>query len=258
MPESSFGNSVTRSEEESLALVDNMPTTSKPVLPPLQTPKSASFPSDLLKTPLSGVGCVIKQEEDLKTPITPPSAYTDFLKAITPVLSSPPPLSALPRSLSSDDSSGRNTPTSEPSTSCSFSFCKCESAKSPNGAPPTPSSAFAHTRPSSAGLRRLRIPQSPLHSACLHTPGSAQSPMSASIARSPFSPADWNLDSNGHRYFEAPRSSCIRPVSVRSVVTRTVTYKRTPLDPAPKGKKRKLDAPEMPPPPAVSAPTAVV
>jgi hypothetical protein len=82
--------------------------------------------------------------------------------------------------------------------------------------------------------------------------------MSAGLARSPFSPADWNLDSNGQRYFEAPRSACIRPVSVRSVVTRTVTYKRTPLDPAPKGKKRKLDAPEMLPPPAVSASTAVV
>lgn len=239
-------------------MVDKMPVATKPVLPPLQTPKSTSFPSDLLKTPLSGVGAVIKQEDDLKTPITPPSAYTDFLKALTPVLTSPPPLSALPRTFPSDDSSGRNTPTSEPSTSSSFSPCRCDSIKSPNGAPPTPSSAFAHTRPTSAGLRRLRIPQSPLHSAPLQTPGSAPSPMSASVARSPFSPADWNLDSNGHRYFEAPRSACIRPVSVRSVVTRTVTYKRTPLDPAPKGKKRKLDAPEMPPPPAVPASTAVV
>lgn len=228
-----------------------MPATTKPVLPPLQTPKSASFPSDLLRTPLSGVGCVIKQEDSLTTPITPPSAYTDFLKALTPILTSPPPLSALPRSLSSDASSGRNTPTSEPSTSSSFSSCKCDGVKSPNAAPPTPSSAYAHTRPASAGLRRLRIPQSPL-------PGGAQSPMSASIARSPFSPADWNLDSTGHRYFETPRSACIRPVSVRSVVTRTVTYKRTDLDPAPKGKKRKLDSPDMPPPPAASTSTAVV
>ena len=235
-----------------------MPAATKPVLPPLQTPKSASFPSDLLKTPLSGIGCVIKQEENLKTPITPPSAYTDFLKALTPVLTSPPPLSALPRSLSSEDSSGRNTPTSEPSTSSSFSFCKCESLKSPIGAPPTPSSAFAHARPTSAGLRRLRIPQSPLYAPSLHTPGSAQSPMSASIARSPFSPADWNLDSTGHRYFEMPKSASIRPVSVRSVVTRTVTYKRTDLDPAPKGKKRKIDKPDMPPPPAATASTAVV
>jgi len=38
-----------------------------------------------------------------------------------------------------------------------------------------------------------------------------------------------------------PRSACSKPVSVRSVVTRTVTYKRTTpnLDPAPKGKRRK-------------------
>lgn len=32
-------------------------------------------------------------------------------------------------------------------------------------------------------------------------------------------------------------------MSVRQVVTRTVTYCRTPLEPAPRGKRRKLDAP---------------
>ena len=30
-------------------------------------------------------------------------------------------------------------------------------------------------------------------------------------------------------------------VSVRQVVTRTVTYSRTPLDPAPKGKRRRVE-----------------
>ena len=277
-PGSSYQISVTRSEEE-LSTTSTMAATKKPILPPLQTPKSASFPSDLLlKTPLSAVGSVIKQEEGINTPITPPSAYTDFLKALTPVLTSPPPLSAvpplsgIPRSLSdsavptrsfapSEDSSNTTTPISEPPSSKSFSFCKCEGVKSPHGANPTPPSPFAHpSQPARTptSLRRLRIPQSPLHSAPLYTPHSAQSPMSATIARSPFSPADWNLDATGHRYFETPRSACVRPVSVRSVVTRTVTYKRTPLDPAPKGKKRKMDGPDMPPPPPNTAQTAVV
>jgi hypothetical protein len=59
--------------------------------------------------------------------------------------------------------------------------------------------------------------------------------MSATTLRSPYSPADWKL-----RYIETPRSACGNPVSVKQVVTRTVTYKRTPLDPPPKGKRRKM------------------
>lgn len=59
--------------------------------------------------------------------------------------------------------------------------------------------------------------------------------------RSPFSPADWSLDPS--RHFEFTRTGNVRPVSVRSVVTRKVIYKRSPpLEPAPKGKKRKLDS----------------
>jgi len=34
-------------------------------------------------------------------------------------------------------------------------------------------------------------------------------------------------------------------VHVRQVVTRTVTYCRTPLDPAPKGKRRKLEVEDV-------------
>ena len=232
-----------------------MPAVTKPVLPLLQTPKSASFPSEIITSPLPGLAAaVIKQEDALKTPITPPSAYTNFLKAITPVLASPAPLSAIPKSLSSDGSSAGTTPTSEPSTSSSFSFNQAERVKSLSVAVPPPS-PFGHgqTARTPTSLRRLRIPQSPNNS-----PGTA-SPLSANVARSPFSPSEWGLDGSGHRYFEAPRSACVRPVSVRSVVTRTVTYKRTPLDPAPKGKKRRMNSPEMPPPPtAMAAPAAVV
>ncbi|KAF7513988.1 hypothetical protein GJ744_006602 [Endocarpon pusillum] len=232
----------------------------KPVLPPLQTPKSSIFPSEIL-SPLPSSLSTVKKEEDMRTPITPPVAYTDFLKTLTPVLSTASPRSALPRSFSFESSSGKSTPTSEPSTatSSSFPFSRRDTHKSPPvSAATVPQSPFAHHRSarSPTDLRRLRIPPSPLCS-----PGN-DSPRSASInaMRSPFSPADWALDSNGTRYFETPRSACVRPVSVRSVVTRTVTYKRTPpLEPAPKGKKRKMSEKSMSPQPvlATTPPAAV-
>ena len=239
-----------------------MAATKKPSLPPLQTPQTASFPSEIVETPLSALPPAIKQENGLKTPITPPVAYTEFLKALTPVLISPKQTPALPRNLSSESASGRETPTSSHSASSSFSFSRQDSHKI-TSAPAPPPSPYVRSNSSArtpTSLRRLTIPQSPAgspHSAAtLSTTG-----LTSAIARSPFSPADWNLDSNGRRYFEQPRSATVRPVSVRSVVTRTVVYKRTPpLDPAPKGKKRKLDVSDMPPPSAVSpaAPTAVV
>jgi hypothetical protein len=238
-----------------------MAATKKPTLPPLQTPQTASFPSEIVETPLSALPPAIKVEHGLKTPITPPVAYTEFLKALTPILTSPKPTPALPRSLSTESAPARETPTSSQSASSSFSFSRQDTHKFTSASAPPPSS---FVRPNSAArtptsLRRLTIPQSPAGSprsaATMSTTG-----LTSAMARSPFSPADWNLDSTGRRYFEQPRSATVRPVSVRSVVTRTVVYKRTPpLEPAPRGKKRKLDVSDMPPPSAVSpaAPTAV-
>jgi hypothetical protein len=238
-----------------------MAATKKPSLPPLQTPQTASFPSEIVETPLSALPPAIKQEHGLKTPITPPVAYTEFLKALTPIITSPKQIPALPRILSTESAPARDTPTSSHSTSSSFSFSRQDTQKSASTSAPPPS-PFVRSNSSArtpTSLRRLTIPQSPAvspHStATLSTAG-----LTSAMARSPFSPADWNLDSSGRRYFEQPRSATVRPVSVRSVVTRTVIYKRTPpLDPAPKGKKRKLDVSDMPPPSAVSPapPTAV-
>jgi hypothetical protein len=238
----------------------------KPILPPLQTPKSATFPSEILSGHTSSLSA-IKQEDDLRTPITPPIAYTDFLKTLTPVLSTASPRSALPRTFSfEEEASTKSTPATEPPTSYSscFPFSRYDTHKSPPtsaAAVGTPPSPFVHPRSArspTSGLRRLRIPPSPLCS-----PGAADSPRSATFSamRSPFSPSEWVLDSNGNRYFEAPRSASIRPVSVRSVVTRTVTYKRTPpLEPAPKGKKRKISDEATTPPAGfvTTPPTAVV
>ncbi|RMZ79172.1 hypothetical protein DV738_g3540, partial [Chaetothyriales sp. CBS 135597] len=231
------------------------PTVTKPVLPPLQTPKTASFPSEIVETPLSAcVSAVIKQEQDLKTPITPPTAYTDFLKALTPVLASPP-TSALQRSLSDETVATKDSTGSNPSSaSSSSSSSKSEEGKSETAAPTAPA------RRTPSALKRLRIPHSPHYSptTCGPSPRTGLSSISSAIF-SPFSPADWRIDSTTRKHFDAPRSACAKQVSVRSVVTRTVTYKRSPpLDPAPKGKKRKLDEPatNMPPPSASTTPPA--
>ncbi|KAI4217646.1 MAG: hypothetical protein LQ351_000242 [Letrouitia transgressa] len=207
------------------------PRSPKPTLPALKTVKSATLPSELPRSPVSGLLEVVKQEDDIKTPITPPQAYTEFLKALSPAVSSP----ATARS-PSFSFSGKSTPSTQPSSAGSGCMsCSCDPHKA-SSAPMVPPSPFMRP-PSSArtptALRRLRIPPSPVYSPATDSPKS-------SAMRSPFSPADWFLEGKT-RYFDSPRSGCHRPVSVRQVVTRTVTYTRTPLDPAPKGKRRKIE-----------------
>ncbi|MCJ1366507.1 hypothetical protein MMC16_005636 [Acarospora aff. strigata] len=207
-----------------------MPSTAaaKPKLPALKTPVSATLPSELPRSPIPGWTNIIKLEDDIKTPITPPTAYTEFLKALSPAVSTP----ATGASFGDNKYSGKSTPTSQPSTASSGCSCSCENHKSPTSAvPPSP-----FLNPKSArtptGLRRLRIPQSPVYSPA------TDSPLSAAV-RSPFSPTAWAIDGKT-RYFDAPRTGGHRPVSVKQVVTRTVTYTRTPLEPAPRGKRRRV------------------
>jgi len=209
-----------------------MPT-SKPKLAQLKTPMTSTFPSELsalsARSPLPGYADFIKQEDGIKTPITPPTAYTDFLKTMT----SPVP--------GDKSSSGRTTPTSAPSTGSSEHSdcsCNCDTHKSPTSiAPPTPVT-YPSSAPSTGRLGRLRIPASPAYSA-------AESPMSATSAvRSPFSarsPYDWDFKSKG-RYFDikSPITTRSSVRQVREIVTRTVTY--TPrMSPAPRGKRRKIE-----------------
>lgn len=207
------------------------PTVPTPRFPSLKTPRSATLPSELPRSPASGFLDIIKQEDDIRTPITPPTAYTEFLKALSPAVSSP----STGRSSTFWDKSGKSTPTSAPSSAGSACSCSNEVHK-PSSATTIPPSPFVRP-PNSArtptSLRRLRIPQSPMYSPATDSPKS-------SAIRSPFSPAEWFLDGKS-RFYESPRTGNHRPVSVRQVVTRTVTYTRTPLDPAPKGKRRKLE-----------------
>ena len=206
----------------------NMPNV-KPILPPLKTPKSAVYPSQLHNGSTSSVSDYIKQE-DQSTPITPPTAYTDFLKALTPVFTGPMSAShGFPKYLGENPSTA-TSPTSQPASAISESTFS-DSVRSPTVSlpPPTPNSA-APSRKNFHG-RRLRIQSALKFSPNADSPRSA-TPRSATTLRSPFSPSDWTL-----RYYDSPRSA--KPVSVKQVVTRTVTYKRTQLEAPPKGKRRK-------------------
>lgn len=247
-------------------------TDSKPALSALKTPLSATYPSEL-RSPMvhsASTPTFIKREDPLKTPITPPTAYLDFLKTLSPVLMSPMGTGTSSKfvfegnrptsmaSVTSSASSGsftstsapadKNSPTS-PASSRASSCCNCDHSKQepPKTAPLSkvdtvtipPPSPF--TRPQSARTPRLYIPQSP------YSPSSVRSPASAHSVNSPYSavsPKSWDLDKKTGR---------TRRVSVREVVTRTVTYSSTStpvdgkapnfpqIDPAPRGKRRKLE-----------------
>lgn len=240
----------------------------------LQTPGSASFPSEL-RSPLAGSPGFLKREHDLKTPITPPSAYLDFLKSMSPAILSPAPTSTSASFSFNDkpackvadaptEKSSISPPNSQPSLSRNTSYDSNSSTTStatdrstisinststnntrirPESPRITiPPSPFVKPGPRSARTpRRLQIPQSPFSPA----PPSAHSisspyqstPLSAAPWSASFSPRDVDTEANG------------KPgrMSVRQVVTRTVTYCRTPLEPAPKGKRRKIEgsAPEL-------------
>jgi hypothetical protein len=212
-------------------------TSSRPKLPQLKTPMTATFPSELsalsAKSPLLGYADFVKSEDGTKTPITPPIAYTVFLKKIEESIVSPP--------LTGKEHSQVSTPTSAPSTSSSDHSncsCSCETHKSPASAVLPSPFTYPTSAPPSALMGRPRIPQSPA------VPG-RDSPLSAtSTLRSPFSvrsPYEWDVASK-RRSFDimSPKISRCGVRHVREVVTRTVTY--TPrMKAAPKGKRRKVD-----------------
>lgn len=227
----------------------------KPALPPLKTPSNIVFPSEL-RTDSSTESA--RNEDSASTPITPPAAYTEFLKALSPIFSNPESADNVDYSKYRFNQHQRNAniPRSQPSSAVSGTFNFNESARSATLPPPTPHGP-THARREFSNLRRLRIPP-----ALRHSPSSAEplrsagprsaGPRSATIARSPYSayspyspyspysysPADWRM-----RYLDAPRTANPRSsnhkVSVRHVVTHTVTYTTTELDAPPKGKRRK-------------------
>lgn len=236
----------------------------------LQTPGSGTFPSELL-SPMTASPGFMKREDALKTPITPPSAYLDFLKNFSPAIQSPasttsarfsfqdrsfdrsfdkssdvkssisPPTSQPPlsRNNSSDTHTTEQSTTSTTSNAAADSTL-CRTSDSPRVIiPPSP---FVKPGPRSARTpRRLHIPQSPFSPALgsAHSVHSVASPYSST----PLSAAPWSA-SFSPREHHADISGPSGKVHVRQVVTRTYTYCRTPLDPAPKGKRRKIEKDE--------------
>ncbi|PYH96754.1 hypothetical protein BO71DRAFT_159390 [Aspergillus ellipticus CBS 707.79] len=207
----------------------------KPILHPLKTPKNMTFPSELREdtgggsSSLSGGGS--RTDEGLSTPITPPAAYTEFLKAFTPVFSPDGHGGTVTRFVwdKSANPNSNRTPTSQPASAVSGSFSFPDPTRPATATLPPPSPyGTVPPRRDLMNLRRLRIPPAMRYSPTLETPRSASSMLS------PYSPSDWKL-----RYWDGPRSATTSRVSVRHVVTHTVTYKRTQLDAPPKGKRRK-------------------
>ncbi|SMQ52541.1 unnamed protein product [Zymoseptoria tritici ST99CH_3D7] len=228
----------------------------------LQTPGSGTFPSEMLSPMAASPG--LKREESLKTPITPPSAYLDFLKNMSPAVMSP--ASATSTRFSFNDKSFDRSmeksidvkpsimspPTSQPSLSRNTSYESDESNKTTS----TSQSTHSTTKSSRPESPRIIIPPSPF---AKPAPRSARTPRRLHIPQSPYTPALSSAHSVQSPYISTPLSSTpwsasfstregnvdaiSQPgkVHVRHVVTRTVTYCRTPLDPAPKGKRRKIE-----------------
>ncbi|KAJ2965573.1 hypothetical protein NQ176_g10548 [Zarea fungicola] len=253
----------------------------KPKLEKLATPVTSNFPSAVTSaitsantgTPLSAFPPLFKADPDfIKTPISPPLAYTDFLSKAMSLNSSAVVSGELapesPRDsdspVATDSSEKADSPKDEqPSPATSTSSSK----------PSPPTSATASASEKAAALERALasasaslVPPSPYAKVPMSAPlmgptsfpsfklppspavSNLESPMSAVGAlRSPYSGRsvrsvfDWDAALKAH-YAEQKRSKTSRTSvrHIREVVTRTVTY--TPrMEPAPRGKRRKLD-----------------
>lgn len=234
---------------------------------------SAGLPSAGIVSPHPGF-VAVKTEE--KTPITPPLAYMDFLKAMSvgspafpsPSMASPPLTGKHPlnrtstagstasnktdTSASSEDSNEEERDEREiesgPSTATSVSTdvsCNCDpipkSAKAAVPASPFANYPLSAPLTGPAAFPSMKIPPSPI----TNTDSPVRSPFSARSVKSPF---DWEAALKARRYADAKSNhSCGKSSSsrtsvrhIREVVTRTVTY--TPrMQAAPKGKRRKVE-----------------
>lgn len=217
--------------------------TSKPKLE-LQTPKTAAFqestlspfPSELsalsssARSPYPGYGDFLKFEDGLKTPITPPSAYMDFLK-VKPV---------------GERGTGLPTPTSMPSSTVSTTppiiiSSEASSSIASNDTPCTCTCAVHKTPP--ATLKQLpiivRSGSSTSHKRLSPTLETDRTKSSEMVSR-PLSSQSQRRSREGHLEIKASQASS-RNSHIREVISQTVVY--TPrMSPAPKGKRRKLDS----------------
>jgi hypothetical protein len=244
----------------------------------LTTPGSGTFPSELL-SPMAASPGFMRREDALKTPITPPSAYLDFLKNMSPAVMSPAQsatsarfsfneknyANALERGLealnpksctfpSSKSGFPSLKPTSQPSLSREISADSTGSAASDkSGSTVTTTFSMPLIRKNSLNNRpespRLIIPPSPFVRPNAPRSASGNSAVTPrSYTGTPLSAQPWSASTSfsPRERQDAALSGTPGRVSVRHVITRTVTYCRTPtttmpLEPAPRGKRRRLE-----------------
>ncbi|KAG5930624.1 hypothetical protein E4U42_005286 [Claviceps africana] len=225
-----------------------MPTT-KPKLQKLSTPVTATFPSEISSattaTPLSALIFTKKMDpEFIKTPITPPSAYTDFLSKALALNSPSITLGDLSPDWSKSDLETERA--ERPSRSEAASPTSTESSRSRPAVSvpaltrtPLPTSAPMSAPPAAARFPSIKLPPSP---AISHTdsPRSASTSRSSLSARSVHSVFDWDAALKARFADKKQKASRSSIRHIREVVTRTVTY--TPrMEPAPRGKRRKVE-----------------
>ncbi|KAG6014654.1 hypothetical protein E4U43_006297 [Claviceps pusilla] len=240
-----------------------MPIT-KPKLEKLSTPLTATFPSEISSattaTPLSALIFSKKMDPDfIKTPITPPSAYTDFLSKAMALnspsitladlspdsIKSDPDTEAFERSPKSEAVSPASTASSKSTALVSAPVSAPVRARAPAVARtplPTsaPMSAPRSAPPAASKFPSIKLPPSPAISN-VDSPLSASTSRSSLSARSIHSVFDWDAALKA-RFAEKKKQKASRPSirHIREVVTRTVTY--TPLmEPAPRGKRRRVE-----------------
>ncbi|KAL7267509.1 hypothetical protein RUND412_009902 [Rhizina undulata] len=182
-----------------------MPSTAPAPIKTNHGPSKSLFsplPSELPRTPINGHFELLKSHEEcLKTPITPPAAYTEFLKntAASPAIQSP----GLPPHHGS----------------------RTHSSVHGYYTPVTP-------YPPNSAARLLRIPQSP---ALSNYSPSTESPKSAASTRSPSDEDVAGEVRSGSQ--SGQRQITVKQVVTRTV---TLTP-RMSLMPAPKGKRRRIE-----------------
>ncbi|KAK6354458.1 hypothetical protein TWF730_008858 [Orbilia blumenaviensis] len=238
------------------------------------TPQSPSFPSEL-PTPKSAGFKSLSLDDNVRTPLTPPSAYLDFLKTSivmrTPTSATfrdvplPPtsaPLSAgctcrgrrvikKPVSLTSKKSgneSGSNNSSRESSCDSTGSAVCSNYCYYPPPTPYTPMTPGCLRTPLSAGTKRLRIPPSPAFSPNYNAAFESPFPVySSATPRTPITEEDEDelleagiLSASGER----PKKSACRHkkiVTIRADAAALSRTARMKLMAAPKGKKRRVD-----------------
>jgi len=201
----------------------------KPVPPPPQAPMSIRFPSELCSRLKPSCGsAILDQEPDIRTSVTPPAAYTDFLKAHTPVQASPPP-TALSRTPSDTTNASKDVLAHVQSTSTASrisgrSTAHFRSSKAPHPPPTLPAASSQDGRASPTALRK------PQQHHPMFSPVTGPSPRTAmsfttNMSYLQFFLIAWStspspmFDTNA-----TPQNTCSKLVTVRSVTKRKVTY----------------------------------